>query len=116
MAPNTSNDEVFTAIAEFDIEPEQWDGLLETLTGELERWVRDRPGFITAEVHASPGGRHALVSMQWQSRHDWAAFVCDPEQAVLNDKLRHLGVGGSLDGRPYEVQEVIEAVPPRPWP
>lgn len=115
MNTNTPDD-VFMAIAEFDVEPEQQDALTETLSGELERWVRDRPGFITAELGASTDGTSVLVSMQWHSRDDWEAFVRDPEQAVLSDKLRQLGIGGTLDGRPYERHEVIEAVPARPWP
>ena len=109
----------FTAIAEFDIEPEQHDPLLETLTEETERWVRDRPGFLAASFlqdAGDPEETRVVVYTRWASREDWEAFCRDPEQAVLCDKLRQLGVGESFDGRPHEVRRVVESVPAQPWP
>lgn len=106
----------FTAIAEFDIEPEQCDPLLETLTAETERWVRDRPGFVAANLLECTERARVVAYTQWESRDDWEAFCRDPEQAVLNDKLRQLGIGETFDGRPYDVRQVIETVPARPWP
>ena len=106
----------FTAIAEFDVEPEQREALLETLTTEIERWVRDRPGFVAASLLECTDGIEIVAHTQWKSREDWEAFCRDPEQAVLNDKLRQLGIGETFDGRPYDVRQVIETVPARPWP
>jgi heme-degrading monooxygenase HmoA len=106
----------FTAIAEFEVEPEQHDPLLDTLTEETERWVRDRPGFVAASFLEDAEEARVVVYTQWDSRDDWEAFCRDPEQAVLCDKLRQFGVGETFDGRPHDVHRVIESVPARPWP
>ena len=116
MGTETTGDDRFTAIAEFDVEPEQRDPLLDTLTTEIERWVRDRPGFVAARVLEGAEDGRVVVHSEWDSRDDWEAFRRDPEHAVLCDKLRQLGIGETFDGRPLTVHRVIETVPARPWP
>lgn len=116
MGTEITGDGRFTAIAEFDVEPEQRDALLDTLTEEIERWVRDRPGFVAASVLEDAEGTEVVVYTEWDSRDDWEAFRRDPEHAVLCDKLRQLGIGETFDGRPHDVHRVIETVPARPWP
>lgn len=116
MGTEATIDDRFTAIAEFEVESERRAPLLETLTQEIERWVRDRPGFITARVLEGVEDERVVVHTEWDSREDWEAFCRDPEQAVLNDKLRQLGICETADGRPHDVHRVIETVPARPWP
>ena len=40
--------DVFTEIIVFTVEPEQQQKLVDAIVGEVERWVRHRPGFISA--------------------------------------------------------------------
>jgi heme-degrading monooxygenase HmoA len=112
----TVDDDRFTAIAEFDVEPEQHRSLLDVLTTETERWVRDRPGFVAASFLEDTECSHVVVYTRWEERGDWETFCQDPEHAVLNDKLSQLGIGETFDGRPHDLHEVIETAPPRPWP
>ena len=116
MGTETTGDNRFTTIAEFDAEPEQRAPLLKTLTDEIERWVCDRPGFVTARVLEDNENASVVVYTEWNGRDDWESFRRDPEHAVLCDKLRQLGIGETFDGRPHDVHRVIETVPAKPWP
>ncbi len=99
---------VFTEIVVFTVEPEQQQALIDAIVGEVERWVKHRPGFISATYHKSLDGTKVVNYAQWLSQADWKAFTEDSQSAVLGEKIKQVGVKGA-DAHSYQVQRVIEA-------
>lgn len=97
---------VFTEIVMFTVEPEQQQKLVDAIVSEVERWVRHRSGFLSANYHLSLDGTRVVNYAQWTTQEAWQAFNQDPEIAVLAEKIRRVGV--KPDGHSYKVQRVIE--------
>lgn len=102
----TSN--VFTEIVVFTVGPEHQQQLIDAIVGEVERWVKHRPGFISATYHKSLDGTKVVNYAQWQSQADWQAFTEDPQGKFLGEKIKQVGIKAS-EGHSYQVQRVIEA-------
>ena len=48
--PNIVEDDTFTQVVQFEVEPERQAELIATIVGEVERWVSHRPGFVSATL------------------------------------------------------------------
>lgn len=108
--PTISESNVFTEIVVFTVEPEQQQQLIDAIVSEVDRWVKHRPGFISASYHKSLDGTKVVNYAQWQSQADWQAFTEDSQGATLGDKIKQVGVKAN-EAHSYQVQRVIEASP-----
>lgn len=99
---------LFTEIIEFTVEPEHQQPLIDAIGGEVERWVKHCPGFISATFHKSLDGTKVANYAQWKSQADWQAFTKDMQGNVLGEKIKQVGIKASK-GHSYQVQRVIEA-------
>ena len=108
--PNISeNSEIFTEIIMFTVAPEQQQKLVDAIVGEVERWVRHRPGFVSSNFHKSLDGTKVVNYAQWTTKQAWQAFTQDPESSVLRQKIESVDKEISGDGHPYEVYRSIES-------
>lgn len=48
-----SEDDTFTQVVHFEIEPAKHEALIDAIAAEVKRWVRHRPGFMSSTFHAS---------------------------------------------------------------
>ncbi|MBD9440061.1 antibiotic biosynthesis monooxygenase family protein [Pseudomonas sp. PDM04] len=80
--------DTFTQIVRFDVPADKQLELIDAIAGEVERWIRHRPGFISSTFHASFDGRHVVNYAQWKSRADFEGFTHDPETKHLQKAIR----------------------------
>lgn len=76
--------------------PEAKEPLLGLLTGEVESWVRFRPGFVSANYHVSTDGSRLLNYAQWTSEDAYRqSFRDNPNSGSLRDAITAIpGVEG----------------------
>src|SRR4051794_18129189 len=86
MAQIAEND-TFTQVVRFDVEPKKQSALIAAIVAEVERWVRHRPGFISSTFHASHDGHHVLNYAQWESEAAFKGFGQDPEGEHLREAI-----------------------------
>ncbi|MGV9293447.1 putative quinol monooxygenase [Amycolatopsis sp. NPDC003676] len=70
---------VATLVNVFTVEPEKQQSLVEVLTTATEEVMRRRPGFVSANIHASTDGTRVVNYAQWASAEDFQAMLADPE-------------------------------------
>jgi quinol monooxygenase YgiN len=78
-----AEDDTFTQIVRFDVEPEKQRALIDAIVGEVERWVCRKPGFVSSTFHASDDGRHVVNYAQWTDEDSFKNFARDPETERL---------------------------------
>jgi quinol monooxygenase YgiN len=76
--------DTFTQVVRFDVRPDQQEKLIAAIAGEVERWIRQRPGFISSSFHASLNGQHVLNYAQWRDEKAFKQFTQDPEGDTLS--------------------------------
>lgn len=98
--PQIREDDTFIQVVQFDVANGKQAPLIAAITGEVERWVRHRPGFISSTFHASFDGKHVLNYAQWESEAAFHGFTHDPE----TERLQHVikAVGPEL--KPHAIQ------------
>jgi len=110
--PTVAEDDTFTQVVQFEVDPAKQGALIAAIMAEVERWVRHRPGFVSSTFHASLDGRHVLNYAQWRSEADFRAFTDDPEGERLGAAIRAVGPSSGPKAVHYRVMRSIE--PPRP--
>jgi heme-degrading monooxygenase HmoA len=65
-----AGNEVLTLINLFTVQPQNQEELIKILKGGAETHFRKQPGYISAAVHRSKDGKHAVVYSQWRSEED----------------------------------------------
>jgi quinol monooxygenase YgiN len=83
-----TEDDTFTQIVRFDIDPAHQDALIAAIVAEVERWVRRRPGFVSSTLHASHDGCHVINYAQWESETAFRGFTQDPEGEALKAAIQ----------------------------
>jgi quinol monooxygenase YgiN len=68
-----ADSELFTLINLFDVEPKNQEELITTLKGGAETLLSQQPGYLSAAIHRSQDGKHAVVYSQWRRREDFQA-------------------------------------------
>lgn len=73
-----SSDGYVVLINTFTVEPERAEKLLAALSRATEDGMRQRAGFVSANLHLSRDGRHVANYAQWRSQGDLDAMMADP--------------------------------------
>jgi hypothetical protein len=107
-------DNIFTQVVQFLVEPDRQAALIAAITTEVERCVRHRPGFVASSFHASLDGRHVLNYAQRCTKADFEAFTRDPEGERLGAAVRAAKPLAGPEAVRYRVARVIEAAPSSP--
>ena len=107
--PIIAENDIFTQVVRFEVEPARQDALIAAIVAEVERWVCHRPGFVSSGFHASIDGRHVLNYAQWRTEADFRAFIADPEGERLGAAIRAIGPTGGPHAEAYRVARIVEA-------
>ncbi len=63
----------------FTVDPERADELLENLSRATRDGMRQRPGFVSANLHISRDRQHVANYVQWESQEAIDAMMGDPQ-------------------------------------
>lgn len=69
---------LLTLINVFTVDPEKQDDLVRLLEQATEKDIRNRPGFISVNIHASLDGTNVVNYAQWESEDHLRAMLADP--------------------------------------
>lgn len=101
------NDGHITLINTFTVDPAKADELLKILSEATEHGMRQRPGFISANLHVSLDRKHVANYAQWRSKADNDAMMNDPDAQTHMRKAAE--IAESFDPIYYELLESISA-------
>ena len=87
----------------FSVDPSKAEDLLKILSEATEHGMRQRPGFISANLHISTDKRHVANYAQWRSQADVDAMMNDPAARDHMGRAAELAV--SFDPIYYELRE-----------
>ncbi|MDQ2883943.1 MAG: antibiotic biosynthesis monooxygenase [Actinomycetota bacterium] len=106
MTTIVADQDVATLINVFTVTRETQQPLVDLLTEVTEQVMRHRPGFVSANIHASLDGTRVVNYAQWRSRDDFLAMLDDPTAREHMSATESLGVAEPLL---YEVTSVHHA-------
>ena len=86
----------------FTVEPLKADDL-GALSRATENGMRQRPGFVSANLHLSLDRRHVANYAQWRSQEDLDAMMKDPAARAHMQEIARLAI--SFDPIYYELRE-----------
>lgn len=66
----------------FTVDPDKADALLSELSSATENGMRQRPGFVSANLHVSRDRKHVANYAQWRSQADLNAMLNDADAQV----------------------------------
>lgn len=87
----------------FTVDPARAEELLQVLSEATEHGMRQRPGFISANLHVSMDKKHIANYAQWRSQADIDAMMKDPAAQVHMRKAAEIAV--SFDPIYYQLRE-----------
>ena len=87
----------------FTVDPDKAEALLSALSEATVHGMRERPGFISANLHLSRDRRHVANYAQWRSQADLDAMMSDPVARVHMGEAA--GIADSFDPICYELRE-----------
>jgi quinol monooxygenase YgiN len=103
MAKTTiaTGEDVATLINVFIVTREAQQQLVDLLVEATEQVMRHRPGFVSANIHASMDGTRVVNYAQWRSREDFQAMLDDPSAH------EHVGAVGALAAAEPHLYQVV---------
>lgn len=101
------NDHYYTLINTFTVEPDKAEELLEVLSEATAHGMKERPGFISANLHMSEDRTHVANYAQWRSKEDVDAMMADPASKEHMEKAA--GIATKFEPIYYELRESHEA-------
>lgn len=78
MATIEAGTGTMTLINTFHVDPADADRLIAALVEATETVMRQRPGYISANIHKSEDGTRVINYAQWASKGDFDAMRADP--------------------------------------
>ncbi|WP_409182689.1 putative quinol monooxygenase [Amycolatopsis sp. VS8301801F10] len=78
MTTISTDADVATLVNVFTVAPEKQQALVAVLTTATEEVMRHRPGFVSANIHASTDGTRVVNYAQWASADAFHAMLADP--------------------------------------
>lgn len=106
MTTIATDQDVATLINVFTVTRETQQPLVEMLSEATEQVMRHRPGFISANIHASLDGTRVVNYAQWRSRDDFLAMLDDP---TAREHMTAIGALAAAEPRLYQVTAVHHA-------
>ncbi len=91
----------------FTVEPSRAEELLTALSRATATGMRQRPGFVSANLHVSHDKRHVANYAQWRSQEDLDSMMKDP---AAQEHIRAAAeIATSFDPVYYELRETHSA-------
>ncbi|MDT0457070.1 antibiotic biosynthesis monooxygenase [Streptomyces sp. DSM 41527] len=95
---------VATLINVFTVLPERQAELVTVLSRATEETMKDRPGFISANIHASADGERVVNYAQWESEEHFRTMLGDP--AAQEHMAQAAALAEGFDPRLFAVESV----------
>ncbi|MEW2437738.1 antibiotic biosynthesis monooxygenase [Streptomyces caniferus] len=95
---------IATLINVFTVLPERQAELVAVLSRATEETMKDRPGFLSANIHASADGERVVNYAQWEGEEHFLAMLADPSAQEHMTEAAALAEG--FDPRLYAVESV----------
>jgi len=108
--PTIDENQIFTAIIEWEVPPEQQQALIDGVADEVEQHFKRYAGFVSASFHASEDGRRVINYGQWRSKEDWSRARTpgnDEATAAIAEVIRRCGAK-SVKVDTFRVARVVE--------
>jgi quinol monooxygenase YgiN len=87
----------------FAVQPDRAEELLAALSHATAHGMRQRPGFVSANLHMSHDRRHVANYVQWRSKADLDAMMADP---AAQEHMRQIAATAlSFEPIYYELRE-----------
>jgi heme-degrading monooxygenase HmoA len=83
----SKDNNVTTVMAIFPTEPEEQQGLVDTIRDFTLAAMRPQPGFISSTIHRSLDGLRVINYAQWKTQEEYFAFIKNAEVKVKAAKL-----------------------------
>lgn len=106
MTTIATDQDVATLINVFTVTRMTQQPLVDLLSEATEQVMRHRPGFISANIHASIDGTRVVNYAQWRSRDDFLAMLDDP---TAHEHVNATGSLATAEPHLYEVTSVHHA-------
>lgn len=103
MATLDPKDNYYTLINTFAVDPSKADELFKNLSDATEKGMRQRPGFISANLHMSVDRKHIANYVQWRTKADNDAMMSDPQAQAHMKKAA--AIASSFEPIYYELRE-----------
>ena len=91
----------------FKVSPGKADALVDLLAKATQETMRNRPGFVSANLHVSEDRTRVVNYAQWRSKADFEAMRADPQAQA------HMKAAGALaegfDPVFYELRSAYDA-------
>ncbi|NGP89500.1 antibiotic biosynthesis monooxygenase family protein [Fodinibius halophilus] len=93
MTTITSDNDLFTLINVFYVDPENQQELIDLLIDATEETMKNLPGFKSANIHGSFDGKRVINYAQWESKEHFEKMLSNSEaiphmkqaEALVND-------------------------------
>ncbi len=102
----TTDQQVATLVNVFTVAPEAQQKLVDVLVEATESVMRHRPGFVSANIHASTDGVRVVNYAQWRTAEDFQAMLADPTVREHMDAANALA---TVEPHLYDVVSVHHA-------
>ena len=94
----------------FTVEPDRAEELIAALSHATEHGMRQRPGFVSANLHMSGNRRHVANYAQWRTQADIDTMMADPTARVHMRAAAAIAI--SFDPIYYSLRESHTAAKP----
>ena len=98
-------DDYVVLINTFTVDPERAEDLLAELTRATRDDMKQRPGFVSANLHVSTDRRYVTNYAQWRTQQDLDAMMADA--ASQEHMQRAADIATSFDLIYYELRESV---------
>lgn len=98
--------QLITLVNVFTVAPESQQALVDLLDTATEQVMRNRPGFISANLHASTDGTRVVNYAQWRGEEDFKAMLGDP---AAGEHFAEVNAIASAEPHLYTVSSVHHA-------
>jgi C-6 monooxygenase len=102
-----SEEREFVQVVRYGVADDNQSKFIQVISDEVERWVRDCPGFISCHMHASQDGKFVLNYARWQTETAFHNFTKHPENEVLNAAIHSFGPASEPESASYHLMRCI---------
>lgn len=107
MTEIVESTDTFTLVILFETVPEHQQKLIDTVTEETREWIRELPGFVSANLHTSADGTRVVNYGQWESAEAWEEFANDPRYDRLRERIDGVKGVQLIEANNYRVSDVL---------
>ncbi|MFB5664059.1 antibiotic biosynthesis monooxygenase [Alteribacillus sp. HJP-4] len=88
--PEIKENELFTVMVEFEVEPKYQQTLIDEITKQVDRYFTHFSGFVSASFHASDDGFRVVNYGQWQSKSAWEGRSRETDFNIVKEKISEI--------------------------